>query len=675
MKLKSTTIFNQLIFSVAIPTLFALLVFAMINFVHSRSTLKESNAERNKLISSQVTNVIEFQDIAFELIDEELTRRLEILSDSLVNHCLSNTDDINTVDLLDIASELNMDLRNEDIYIVSRDGKVVNTTFAQDLGLDLFSFGDKHREHLLHVFESGKFNSELFAVEFKTRRPRKYTYQPTIDGKYIVELGVYSSKADSIIQMIETVKRKLSQRDRYIIDVELFVMADKPFSLNRNALIIEEHDSLLMRTFSEKKTIELYEKVGKEWRHYEYIFMPRYNTNLYEASVIRIISDRTAEKSLIRTELLRFSLVLFITLLVVTILIYRKTRFITQPIKNLVDSVDRITDGHLNERATVAGNNEITRLSERFNMMIAQLEAYYNELEEMVRERTLKIEKQKEEILKQRDELAAINSELKFANTAIEEQKKHIMDSIYYARRIQTAILPSQTMMERSLPSSFVLYLPKDIVSGDFYWMHEAKGHIMVAAVDCTGHGVPGAFMSIVGFNQLNHAVTHGGAILASDILNKLNLGVIQTLNDSSSNTSIRDGMDIALCVFDPDRRKVSFAGANNPLVILRNNEVIKVKGDSLPIGAFEGDTPQSFTNHEIDVFPGDCLYLFSDGYADQFGGENDKKFLIGRFLNLLKEICNLPLEQQKEILASTLQNWMGKNSQVDDILVIGIGV
>ena len=675
MKFKSTTIFNQLIFSVAIPTLFALLIFAVINFNRSRTTLTESNDERNKLISSQVTNVIEFQDIAFELIDEELTKRLSILSDSLVNRRLRNTGEIDKIDLLKVAQDLNMDLRNEDIYIVSREGIVVNTTFAQDLGLDLFSFGEKHKEHLEHVFESGVFNSELFAVEFKTRRPRKYTYQPTVDGKYIIELGVYSSRADSIIQMIESVKRKLSQRDLYIIDVELFVMADKPFSLNSNALIIEEHDSILMRTFKEKRTIELYEKAGKEWRHYEYIFMPRYNTNLYEASVIRIISDRTAEKSLIRTELLRFSLILFITLLVVTILIYRKTRVITQPIKNLVESVDRITDGHLNERANVVGNNEITKLSERFNMMIAQLEAYYNELEEMVRERTLKIEKQKEEILKQRDKLATINSELKFANTAIEDQKKHIMDSIYYARRIQNAILPSQTLMERFLPSSFVLYLPKDIVSGDFYWLHESKGHIMVAAVDCTGHGVPGAFMSIVGFNQLIHAVTHGGAIKASDILNQLNMGVIQTLNDSTSKASIRDGMDIALCVFHPDRKKVYFAGANNPLIILRNNEVIKVKGDSLPIGAFEGGTPQSFTNHEIDVYPGDCLYLFSDGYADQFGGENDKKFLIGRFLNLLREICHLPLNEQKEILNSTLVSWMGKNSQVDDILVIGIRV
>ena len=234
------------------------------------------------------------------------------------------------------------------------------------------------------------------------------------------------------------------------------------------------------------------EQVGDTWYHYQYIYMERStskdkpNSSLYKGSVIRIISDRTAQKALFRVEAKRFILVFIVTMLVLTIVIYRKTKVITLPIKKLVENVDRITNGNLRERAEVIGNNEITRLSEKFNMMIAQLESYYYELEEKVKERTLKIEKQKEEI---------------------EEQKKHIMDSIYYARRIQNAILPSFNLIDAHLKNYFILYLPKDIVSGDFYWMHEADGLFMMAAVDCTGHGVPGAFMSIVGFNQLNHAV------------------------------------------------------------------------------------------------------------------------------------------------------------------------
>jgi phosphoserine phosphatase RsbU/P len=675
MKVTPTSIFSQLILNVAFPTLLALLIFALINFLQTRATLKARSEERNLLISGQVQSVIEFQDMAFELIDKELTDKMRHYSNELVNRYFVNTEKIEEVDLLTIAMELGMDYENEDIYIVSREGLVVNTTFAKDLGLNLFDFGEKHREHLLNVFESGVFTPELFAIESSTPRPRKYTYHPTHDGKYIVELGLYSSKADEIIKTIQTVKSKMTERAIDVEDIELFVMADKPFSLNSEPKIVPHHDELLMRSFEHKITIDTIEKVNKGWLHYQYIYMDRENTDLYEAAVIRIISNRSQEKYLFRKELIRFAIILSLTLIVVTILIYRKTRVITQPIKNLVESVDRITNGHLNERAEVAGNNEITRLSERFNMMIAQLEAYYNELEEMVRERTLKIEKQKEEILKQRDELAAINTELQYANTEIEDQKKHIMDSIYYARRIQTAILPSQIMMERFLPSSFVLYLPKDIVSGDFYWLHESNGNIMVAAVDCTGHGVPGAFMSIVGFNQLNHAVTSAGAVLASEILNELNKGVIETLNEGDASSYIRDGMDIALCVLPPERNKVHFAGANNPLIIIRNNELIKIRGDRMPIGVFEGNGQQSFTNQEIELFPGDTLYLFSDGYADQFGGDKNKKYLTSRFFKLLLEIHQLPLAEQKEMLQTRLAGWMGTNSQVDDILVIGIRI
>jgi phosphoserine phosphatase RsbU/P len=362
-------------------------------------------------------------------------------------------------------------------------------------------------------------------------------------------------------------------------------------------------------------------------------------------------------------------------MLIVSFLIYRKTRIITHPIIKLVENVDRITNGDLRERAEVTGNNEITRLSEKFNMMIAQLESYYYELEEKVKERTLKIEKQKEEISYQRDELAEKNTELNDANIEIEEQKKNIMDSIYYARRIQTDILPSFKLLDERLKNYFIFYLPKDIVSGDFYWMTDVNGLVMIAVVDCTGHGVPGAFMSIVGFNQLNNAVNVQKARKASDILNELNRGIIKTLNESTSESSIKDGMDITLCVFDFKKRKVDFAGANNPLIMVRDNHPIKYKGDRFPIGAFVDDKLQLFTNNEIDLKEGDIIYMFTDGYADQFGGPENKKFFTKKFEELLFEIHNEPMQKQKEILKSTFYEWMGSNEQVDDILVVGIKI
>jgi sigma-B regulation protein RsbU (phosphoserine phosphatase) len=678
---RKTTIFKQLILNIVIPTLLALLVFAILNFQHTSALVKKGIDDKNSMLANEVTKILRFQDIAVNIIDVEFTNRFKDLSSKLIHEYFASTDDISKVDLRAIASKIGMDSVNEDIYVISANGIIVNTTFRDDLGANLFSYGGVFKRYLVNIIDSGKFKSDLFAIEAKTKRPKKYSYQPTIDNKYIIELGGYSKKVEEIIQAIEDVKSELKSETEGIIDVELYFMADGPFSMNKDALFVESQEKNLLNAFLKKDTTSFTEKVGKSWYQYQYIYQERANlsekpmSSLYKGSVIRIISDRTSQKMLFKTEVIRFTAVFLFTMIIVSILMYRKTKVITNPIKNLVDNVDRITNGNLRERAEVSGNNEITRLSEKFNMMIAQLESYYYELEEKVKERTLKIEKQKEEIESQRDALAEKNTMLNEAYTEIEEQKKHIMDSIYYARRIQTAILPSFGLLDKYLKNYFIFYMPKDIVSGDFYWMSATSGLVMIAAVDCTGHGVPGAFMSIVGFNQLNNAVSVKKARKASDILNELNRGVIQTLNENTGESSIKDGMDMTLCVFDFKNKKVDFAGANNPIIHIRDNNMSKIKGDRFPIGAFVEGQDQLFANNEIKLADGDMIYLFSDGYADQFGGPENKKFFTKRFEQLLFDIHNEPLEQQKELLKTTLYDWMGNNDQVDDILVIGIKV
>jgi sigma-B regulation protein RsbU (phosphoserine phosphatase) len=678
---RKTTIFRQLIFNIVIPTLLALLLVAIYNFYNTRNLIAVGTDEKNSIISNEITKILKFQDLSFELIDDELNKRFKEFSTVLANEIFSSTDNIKNADLFSIRNKLGMDTINEDIYIISTNGIIINTTYAEDLNKKMFDFGGNTKEFLLGIFKTGEFVAPVFAIEQNTKRVRKYSYQPSNDRKYIIELGTYSKKAEEILQAIEETKNELKIEVPGIIDVELFLYADYPFCLNKEALELPDQSDTLLRSFQDKDTISFIQRFGKQWYQYQYIYMERTSaknkssSNLYKGSVIRIISDRTNQIALFRKEAFRFILVFVPTLIILTFLIYRKTKVITLPIIKLVDNVDRITNGNLRERAEVLGNNEITRLSEKFNMMIAQLESYYYELEEKVKERTLKIEKQKEELSHQRDALAEKNSQLNEAYLEIEEQKKHIMDSIYYARRIQTAILPSFSMLDAKLKTYFIFYLPKDIVSGDFYWMAEVDGLVMLAAVDCTGHGVPGAFMSIVGYNQLHNAVSVKRARKASDILNELNMGVINTLNENTSDSSIKDGMDMTLCVFDFPNKKVDFAGANNPIMIMRDNEPLKYKGDRFPIGAYIEDRPQLFTNNEIDLKSGDMVYLFSDGYADQFGGPENKKFFTRRFEELLFAIHKKPLEEQKEMLKTTLYDWMGSNGQVDDILVIGVKI
>ncbi len=267
------------------------------------------------------------------------------------------------------------------------------------------------------------------------------------------------------------------------------------------------------------------------------------------------------------------------------------------------------------------------------------------------------------------------NETLERQNAEITLQKKSITDSINYAKKIQDSILPPESQIKRVLPNSFILYEPKDVVSGDFYWLENRDNLSIFAAVDCTGHGVPGALMSVVGFNLLNQAVNEMGLTKPSDIIYHLDYGVNKLLRQSDGGNSVKDGMDLALCSYDPATRKLQYAGVFNPAYIISKGEFIQLKPDKFPIGINADGVTDIYTNHEFQLSQGDMIYLFTDGYADQFGGPIGKKFKYTRFRELLLKIHLLPCEEQMRILKKEFVDWKSGLEQVDDILVIGVRV
>lgn len=655
--MRKTTIFKQLILNVVIPAVSALLILGVFNYNQTKNNLVNSINDKNKIISQEIIELMEFQDVALEVFEQSLNPLMKRYSDELVNNYFKSTKNIDFADLNKIRRELGMNPEMEDIYIINKEGFIVNTTFEKDLGINLFSFGEDHQQMLENIFTERNYVNERFTVESSTKRLKKYTYQTTLDGEYIIELGIYSRQADEIIDFLKKTITKLSVNQQSIVDVDLFISKDQPLSLTKDIELSNDEIVIMKERFEKQDSIKLFKKKNRQKLFYTYLYIKRSNTDLYKGAVIRIIADRSYEDVLLKREMLKFLVIFGLTLIVVIILLYRKTRVITHPIKKLVDKVNRITNGHFNERAEVIGNNEIATLSQKFNSMIEELESYYNELEQKVKDRTAEVVRQKEEI---------------------EIKNKHIMDSIHYARRIQNAILPPDSYVKKLLPNSFVFYKPKDIVSGDFYWLTKKNNLVIYAAVDCTGHGVPGAFMSIVGHNQLNYAVDVKKARNANVILDYLNEGVVDTLREKGSTigkSKVKDGMDLALCVIDFKNMKLEFAGANNPLCIIRNKEIIQIKGDRQPIGgSFDEELPK-FTNHEFDLQKGDVLYTFSDGYPDQFGGHDGRKFMVKKFRELLLEIHQNPIEDQEQILDDILEKWRGKEEQVDDILVMGVKI
>jgi len=263
------------------------------------------------------------------------------------------------------------------------------------------------------------------------------------------------------------------------------------------------------------------------------------------------------------------------------------------------------------------------------------------------------------------------------ANLVLEQQKKEIelqknkiTDSISYARRIQHAMFPPEELVHRLLKDSFVLHKPRDIVSGDFFWIAEKEGKVVIAVADCTGHGVPGAFMSLLGITFLNEIVNAGPLRCTSDILNSLREKVIQSLRQTGKVDEARDGMEVALCILETEKGNLQFSGANRPLLLSRKGEIQETKPDRMPIGIYEENRP--FCCHELNVEPGDCIYLFSDGYKDQIGGPHKKSFKSKYFRKLLAGIHDMPIQEQQLILEETLKDWRGSFEQIDDILVFG---
>ncbi len=274
----------------------------------------------------------------------------------------------------------------------------------------------------------------------------------------------------------------------------------------------------------------------------------------------------------------------------------------------------------------------------------------------------------------------AANTILETKNDAISKQKREIekknniiTDSIEYAQNIQNAILPTEEEMQKCFVEYFIYYKPKDIVSGDFYWLHESKNAVLFAVVDCTGHGVPGAFMSVMGYNLLNDIV-NANPESPAEILKELNVKILQNLRQNNQKTTAKYGMDLTLIALDKEKQHLKFAGAHHPLLIYRQNECFLLKGNRCSIGSVKKEE-SDFKNHHFELQKGDMIYLFSDGYVDQLGGPEGKKIFTQPFRDILQSISGLEMQKQKKILDERFENWKGNQGQTDDVLIVGIRI
>lgn len=356
-------------------------------------------------------------------------------------------------------------------------------------------------------------------------------------------------------------------------------------------------------------------------------------------------------------------------------------RDITGPVKELLVNIRNTRTGEQEHYSIVRTNDEIGELAEGYNEMTEKIHSYVEsisalnrDLEEKIKDRTREVVEQKEEIESQKEEIEAQLDLATLQRDTIASQNELILDSIRYAERIQSAILPPVRILKEHLSDHFILYKPRDIVSGDYYWAREKNHRLLVAVADCTGHGVPGGFLSMLGISSMNEIVNRSRELDPGKILEELREVVIASMHQTGSRDEAQDGIEIALCIIDLKKNILEYAGANRPLYLVRDGAVQHFHPDRMPIGIYEQD-PVPFTNHTIELRKGDTIYLFSDGYVDQLGGPRRKTFRVVNFRKLLLEIQDKSMEKQKAILKDKMAKWQGDVEQIDDVLVVGIRI
>lgn len=676
-----------------------IIVVLLINFgiasiqINETIKLQRRNAELTRAkIQSEISGLLDTWKAILESMDQVFGLLLENTSEKIVN--LHEKSDLGNINLHEQLELLGLDTSCFEIKIIE-DGTIINTTRRSDLGLNAYELDFEYKRRLLEILENGNFFKEWLITytisEGLSHQPRFMcsSYQPTKDKKYIVELGACSETADELITMFSDRMTRIKRDNDDVLFVNLHIT--DYLSFFEDTVIYELHDRMVNRAFNLKENITEQFTQSNRRLLADYIYYELGDKNwIMKRSVFSIITDITDQRIEVYQIIKRQIIIILCFLILLSGILVIATRKLKITLKDLLLKTTVIANGNLKERVIVTGQNEFTTLAEQFNTMVQKLESSQNELKQknqeieesnqMLQERNEEITSQKDEISAQRDKIEAQRDMVTKQKDQILEQKQAMTDSIQYASRIQSAILPPDEVIKYLLPKHFILYKPRDIVSGDYYWMTHQRGEIIIVVADCTGHGVPGAFMSMLGSALLNEVVNKSERLKANLILNELRDQVILSLRQSGKAEEAKDGMDISLCILNKETMKLQYAGAYNPLYLIRKGKLKEIKGDKMPIG-ISSKAGKSFTNNEIRVYKDDSLYMFSDGYADQFGGEKGKKFMSKRFKQLLLDIQDNIMFDQKEILEQTINEWMGitglykEVDQIDDIIVMGIKI
>jgi sigma-B regulation protein RsbU (phosphoserine phosphatase) len=649
--MRKTTILRQLLLNITIPVVLVLFAFSYTNYRYNKVELESQLEQEFKQITEEVKNLVEMHDYALKVNELHYESKLKEISEILVQKFDKELNPV-TTNLYELSLEIGLDTNKESIYIIDTNGVVVNTSFYKDLHLDFYKRGIGYREYFEKIWAKKGFVTDRFSTEQATGRIKKWSFIPTKNNQYLIELGFLSDEARKLKQMMHDKVDQIPLKHKSILSVNTFMQV-------KGEKIKEIDDSVLHakmeRVLLDKKSERIITEEEGRTVFEDLIFLPAYleETSMFSAIVLYIKSDDKKSREILNSAIIRFIFMALIAIILLLVVISLRARTITRPIKRLSEKTELISSGKLNERIEVEGKNEIAQLSRNFNQMVEHLQESYETLEQKVKDRTAQVVLQKD---------------------IIEEKHKEITDSINYAERIQRTFLSTKETLDGFLGEYFILFKPKDVVSGDFYWTERlSTNDFVLVAADSTGHGVPGAIMSLLNITCLENSVKEGFTE-PDEILNHTRINIIERLKKDGSHDGGKDGMDCSLLCFNSTKTKVKFALANNPLWLVRDGQLQEFSPDKMPVGKHDKQHVP-FTRHEINLQKNDVIYVFTDGYADQFGGPKGKKFKYSNLQKILVENSNLAMTELHTKLKNEFEEWKADLEQIDDVCVIGIRI
>ena len=623
-------------------------------YINDEITIQNKRTENQTVvITDEIEAILSFIRINLTSVGKYYAiSQSQILND--LGQVLSHSNAQNK-DLKKALIKINEDTLKYDLIII-KDSTIINSTNKKEINTNFINrIAIANRPFFRELIEKEDIDFSYIKFDKEKLKFKAYNYIKLKNGN-IVELSSYSQVFDNVINYLKTRIEVIDKTYNNINSLDFW------FHTKTDALPLLKTSKKIIKNFIDKQSFVLDTTLQDNKLRIEHYYQETNSiSNEFSGVSLSIVYNIDMQDKIIYELIKRRIINTLLYFIILVIIIFFATRSLKITLADILKKTATISSGNLKERVTVKGNNEFTTLAEQFNKMVEQLEFVFSD-----------IRQKNEEITAQRDEIEKKKNEETKQRELIENQKQNIIDSIYYAKYIQKATLPNTNYIDKILPNNLIFFKPRDIVSGDFYWINKVGNNLIIAAADCTGHGIPGAFMSMLGITLLNDIVQKKKIIQPNLILNELRNLVKSSLKQNESNN--KDGMDIALCSINIVQKTFEYAGAYNPLIIIRDNKIIEYPADRMPVGIHFKEK-DSFTNNQINIQKDDKFYIYSDRYADQLGGKRRTKLLSKNFKNLLLEISNYPYKKQEELLKKKLQEWMGNNEQTDDIIIISFKI